>query len=84
MPACVPKADIQGLSLVPGRISVKITAVKAGEDGNVDPNTIVVVPGGDDPIALKVTNPTATTGGTHQEFPRVTQQDVDAAMTSLG
>ena len=33
----VPKADIQGLSLFPGRISVKITAVKAGEDGNVDP-----------------------------------------------
>ena len=80
----VPKADIQGLSLFPGRISVKITAIKAGEDGNVDPNTIVVVPGGDDPIALKVTNPTATTGGTHQEFPRITQQDLDAAMTSLG
>ena len=80
----VPKADIQGLSLFPGRISVKITAVKAGEDGNVDPNTIVVVPAGDDPIALKVTNPTATSGGTHQEFPRVTQQDVDAAMTALG
>jgi hypothetical protein len=80
----VPKADIQGLSLFPGRISVKITAVKAGEDGNVDPNTIVVVPAGDDPIALKVTNPTATSGGTHEEFPRVTQQDVDGAMTALG
>ena len=80
----VPKADIVGLSLFPGKISVKVTAVKAGEDGNVDANTIVVVPAGDDPIALKVTNPVETTGGTHEEFPRVTQQDVDAALNTLG
>jgi hypothetical protein len=80
----VPKADIVGLSLFPGKISVKVTAVKAGEDGNVDPNTIVVVPSGEDPIALKVTNPTATSGGTHDEFPRVTQEDVDGALASLG
>ena len=79
----VPKADIVGLSLFPGRISVKVTAVKAGEDGNVDPNTITVVPAGEDPIALKVTNPTATSGGTHKEIPRVTQQDVDTAMAAL-
>jgi hypothetical protein len=80
----VPKADIQGLSLFPGKISVKVTAVKAGEDGNVDANTIVVVPAGEDPIALKVTNPVETTGGTHEEFPRVTQEDVDAAVSTLG
>ncbi len=79
----VPKADIVGLSLFPGKISVKVTAVKAGEDGNVDPNTIVVVPAGEEPIALKVTNPLATKGGTHEEFPRVTQQDVDLATGSL-
>jgi hypothetical protein len=79
----VPRADIVGLSLFPGRATVNVTAVKAGVDGNVDPNTIVRVPAGEDPIALKVTNPEATSGGTHEEFPRITAHDVELAMAAL-
>ena len=80
----VPKADIVGFQVFPGRIAVNVTAAKAGTEGNVDPNTIVLVPGGEDPVALKVTNPAATSGGTHEEFPQVSQEDVDAAMAGLG
>jgi putative transcription antitermination factor YqgF len=79
----VPRADIVGLSLFPGRATVNVTAVKAGVDGNVDPNTIVRVPAGEDPIALKVTNPAATSGGTHEEFPRITAHDVETATATL-
>ena len=32
---------------------------------------------------VAVTNPSATTGGTREEFPEVTQQDVDAAIATL-
>ena len=60
-----------------------MTAVDGGPDGNVDANTIVIVPSGENPLFLKVTNPEATTGGTRQEFTRVTQADVDAALAAL-
>jgi hypothetical protein len=57
--------------------------VDAGTAANVEPNTIVIVPKGKDPQALKVVNPDATTGGTHDEFPKVVQADIDAALKSL-
>ncbi len=79
----VPRADIVGLQVFPKTASVKVTAVKAGTEGNVEPNTITVIPRGEDPISLDVNNPDATTGGKHDEFPKVTQADVDGAMTSL-
>ena len=40
----VPRADIVGLQVFPKTASVKVTAVKAGPEGNVEPNTIVVIP----------------------------------------
>jgi hypothetical protein len=79
----VPKADLVGLTVFPGRITVGVTAVQAGLPGNVEPNTIVIVPRGEDPQALKVVNPDATTGGTHDEFPKVVQADIDAATKKL-
>ncbi len=79
----VPKADLVGLTVFPGRVSVGVTAVDPGVAGNVEPNTIVIVPRGEDPQALKVVNPDATSGGTHVEFPKVAQADVDAALKQL-
>jgi hypothetical protein len=79
----VPKADLVGLTVFPGRATVGVTAVEPGVAGNVEPNTIVIVPRGEDPQALKVVNPDATSGGTHDEFPKVAQADVDAALKQL-
>jgi hypothetical protein len=79
----VPKADLVGLTVFPGRATVGVTAVEPGVAANVEPNTIVIVPKGEDPQALKVVNPDATSGGTHDEFPKVVQADVDAALKQL-
>jgi hypothetical protein len=79
----VPRADLVGLTVFPGRRNVEVEAVDPGTAGNVEPNTIVIVPKGEDPQALKVVNPDATTGGTHEEFPRVAQEDVDKAVEQL-
>jgi hypothetical protein len=79
----VPKADLVGLTVFPGRATVGVTAVDPGVAGNVEPNTIVIVPKGEDPQALKVVNPDALAGGTHEEFPKVAQADVDAALAQL-
>ncbi len=79
----VPRADLVGLTVFPGRVNVNVTAVEPGTSGNVEPNTIVVVPRGEDPQALKVVNPDAIKGGTHEEFPQVLQEDVDAAVEAM-
>jgi hypothetical protein len=79
----VPRANIVGLQVFPKTASVKVTAVEAGPAGNVEPNTIVVIPRGEDPISLDVNNPDATTGGKRDEFPKVTQADVDKALAAL-
>jgi hypothetical protein len=80
----VPEAELVGLQVFPATANVKVTAVEGGEDGNVEPNTIVIVPRGEDPETLTVRNPDATKGGSREEFPRVSQKDVDAAMEALG
>jgi hypothetical protein len=80
----VPRAELVGLQIFPSSASVKVTAVNAGPDGNVEPNTILVIPRGEDPLTLDVTNPNATKGGKRDEFPRVAQADIDKAMTALG
>jgi len=79
----VGRADIVGVTVFPKTASVKVTAVDKGPSGNVEPNTITVIPRGEDPIALDVLNPDATTGGTRKEFLKVTQKDIDAALAAL-
>jgi Baseplate J-like protein len=69
--------------VVPSNTSVAIAAVRSGSEGNVPANSIIVVPPGEDPLFTKVRNPDPTTGGTETEFPRVEQEDVDAAMATL-
>lgn len=71
------------ITVIESRKSVGVTAVDAGPDGNVEPNTITTVPRGEEPLFLKVNNPEATTGGTREEFARVVQADVDAAVADL-
>lgn len=67
----------------PATATVGVTAVEAGPDGNLAANTITTTPRGEEPLFLKVSNPAPTTGGSRTEFPRVTQDDVDAALASL-
>jgi hypothetical protein len=78
----VPRAELVGLTVVPSFANVAVTAVDAGPEGNVAQNTIQAEPRGEGPFLL-VTNPEPTSGGTRTEFPRVTQEDVDAATESL-
>ena len=79
----VAAAKLVGLTIVPSRGSVAVTAVDPGPEGNVQPNAITTVPRGEEPLFLKVTNPDETTGGASETFPRVTQEDVDAAVAAL-
>ncbi len=75
----VPRAELVGLQIFPASAAVKVEAVNAGPEGNVEPNTITVIPRGEDPVTLDVTNPEATKGGKRDEFPRVVKADVTAA-----
>ena len=70
---------IGGTTIVPGTDSVRVEAVKAGTAGNVPANAIHNVPGGQDPILLKVTNGAATKGSEKSKSARVSQEDVDLA-----
>ncbi len=63
--------------------TVGIVALKPGTGGNVPQNSILVIPPGEDPAITKVRNVAETSGGTHDEFPRIGQKDVDAAVASL-
>ena len=79
----VPSAALVGFQIFPSYANVKVTAVDGGTDGNVDADTIVIVPSGENAIFLKVRNPEPTTGGTRVDFPRITQTDIDAAVAAL-
>jgi hypothetical protein len=79
----VPKATFADPVVDPSFADVGVTAVKKGTAGNVEPNTITVIPAGEDPVTLSVRNKEATTGGAKNEFPRVDQKDIDAAVAAL-
>lgn len=79
----VAKAKLQGLRIIPSSKSVDVEAVKAGTTGNVAAGTITVIPPGYSSEFLKVTNPRATSGGTHVETKVVKQSDYDAAVNEL-
>lgn len=63
--------------------SVSVEAVLAGTDGNVAAGQINRIPPGYDAIVLRVTNTNPTTGGVHDETPKITQADVDGALATL-
>ncbi len=67
----------------PSLKNVPISAVRAGPAGNVDPGTIIVEPSDLKDLLVTVTNRAATTGGKREEFPQVSQKDIDAALALL-
>jgi hypothetical protein len=81
---------VAGISGSPPNIRVRCTtsdvavsAAKSGPDGNVDAGAIRVVPARYNRNLVRVANPQATSGGSREVFPQVTQQDVDAAIAKL-
>jgi hypothetical protein len=62
---------------------VSITAVEPGPDGNVGAGTIRVVPARYNREVVRVNNPDATSGGKREEFTRISQKDVQAALAKL-
>lgn len=81
---------VAGISGSPPNIRVRctsndvgVTAAKSGPDGNVDAGAIRVVPARYNRNLVRVTNPRATSGGSREEFPQVTQADVDGAVAKL-
>ena len=80
----LPSATIDfPFTIVPSTSTVGIEAVVSGPSGNVDNNTIVIVPKGENKNLLHVTNKDATTGGEDREATEVSQADVDTAMTAI-
>jgi hypothetical protein len=80
----VPRASFTPpTTTVPGHRSVAIEAQKQGPQGNVPANAIKVVPRGENPQFLAVTNPDATSGGKRTETPEVKKAEVDKAVASL-
>ncbi len=62
---------------------VAVTAAKPGPEGNVEAGRIRVVPARYDRNLVTVTNPDPTTGGTREEFTRISRKDIDAALATL-
>jgi hypothetical protein len=79
----VSRAGVVGLKIVPSFADVTVTAVKKGTAGNVPPNSVTVIPPGEDPVTLSVNNKEATTGGKRDEFPKIDQKDIDTALADL-
>jgi hypothetical protein len=67
----------------PATGSVDIVATRTGDAGNVPANTIRVVPQGQDPVLLRVNNPSPTTGGVKTQTPQVSQAEIDKALATL-
>ena len=62
---------------------VSVTAVEQGPDGNVPAGSITVVPARYNRTLITATNPSATDGGTREEFTRVSRRDVQSALETL-
>lgn len=80
----VPRATpLPPLGLRPGIASVGVSAVAPGPAGNVPAGSIRQVPSANSSILLKVTNPTATSGGVSTTSVQVQKKDTDAAVATL-
>ncbi len=79
----IPPAELVGLQVFPTSAAVKVRAANAGPEGNVEANAIHVIPRGENPVTLDVTNPEPTRGGKRDEFPRVVQADITAATKAI-
>ncbi len=64
--------------------AVTVTAATPGPAGNVAAGTITVIPGAYNSVVISVVNPAPTSGGIKNEYPKVTQKDISAALATLG
>lgn len=67
----------------PARRDAPVGAIVPGPSGNVEAGTITREPESLGRLLVSVNNADPTTGGTHAEFPRVSQADLDAAVEQL-
>lgn len=80
----LPNATIQfPFTIVPSTASVGVEAVKPGPNGNVNNNTIVIVPKGENRRLTRVTNEEATSGGAHEDRTVVSADDIANAQLAL-
>jgi hypothetical protein len=79
----VPRATVRGTTITAGHAAVAVVAAKAGPDGNVGSGEIGRGPDSLVVQQVSVTNPDPTSGGARQEFTRVSQKDIDAALAKL-
>ncbi len=79
-----PVAILNAPSITCQNRDVAARALQPGPSGNVGAGTVKVIPPSFNSVVIKVTNPAAMTGGKRDEFPQVSQKDVDAAIAQLG
>ena len=79
----VPRAQVNGTTIQHGIADVNVRAVKEGPDGNVESGEITQVPTSLSTLQVSVRNDAPTKGGKREEFPRVEQADVDAALAQV-
>ena len=82
-PVTVPPARVAGNRISHGFASVGIRAASAGPTGNVDAGSVTQVPDFLRTQQVSASNPAPTSGGKRQEFTRISQHDVDAAIAQL-
>jgi hypothetical protein len=80
----VPAATVSGDHIDHGTAQVDVVAIQAGSQGNVAAGAITQVPDFLRTLRVAVRNDSPTAGGSHEEFPLVTQADVAAAEKALG
>jgi len=83
LPVAVISGGGNNVSLRCQASEVAVTAVKPGPDGNVDAGEIKIVPARYNRTLITVTNSSPTSGGSREEFTRISQKDVDAALATL-
>jgi hypothetical protein len=79
----VPRAQVAGNTIRHGFATAPIRAQRPGPEGNVEANTITQVPNTLSVQQVSASNPQPTSGGKRDEFPVVTQDDVDKAVAAL-
>lgn len=82
-PTTLPRATVSGTTITPSTANTPIRALKAGPDGNVDADTITVLPPVLVQVQVKATNNQPTTGGKKTQSLVVTRDDYDSAVQAL-
>jgi hypothetical protein len=83
----LPPATLVGsnppFTVVPSTGDSPVSAVQPGTGGNVAAGAIKIVPPAENEAVIKVTNKSATSGGTHVVNLIVSQKDIDKALADL-